>query len=186
MMPKRATGGTAMSPAVTNYLATNSDPLGVAPNTPITGSGINASTGVGKSQTGLPALDAYLNSTESGASFVPPKVYVPPPAPAPVSPASTAAAAPAAATAPLDDLNIPSGNARGGNVRYARGGASRAPAGHVPILAAGGEFVVSPEHVARLGDGDVHEGHRRLDKWVVETRRSIIRKMSHLRPPVKS
>ena len=66
----------------------------------------------------------------------------------------------------------------------ARGG--EAKPGTVPILAAGGEFVISPEHVARLGDGDIKEGHRRLDKWVVDQRNQIIKTMSKLKPPVKS
>ena len=57
---------------------------------------------------------------------------------------------------------------------------------HVPILAAGGEFVVSPQHVAKLGGGDISKGHRLLDRWVVDARRKIIDKMESLRPPVKS
>lgn len=56
----------------------------------------------------------------------------------------------------------------------------------VPILAAGGEFVVAPHHVARLGDGDVKEGHRRLDKWVVEARKHIVKTTRALKPPVRS
>ena len=56
----------------------------------------------------------------------------------------------------------------------------------VSILAAGGEFVISPHHVARLGGGDIGEGHRRLDKWVVETRKKIVDKMKSLKPPARS
>lgn len=68
---------------------------------------------------------------------------------------------------------------------FARGGKPDRKDG-VPILAAGGEFVISPQHVARLGDGDVREGHRRLDHWVVATRKHIIHTMRGLKPPVKS
>lgn len=65
----------------------------------------------------------------------------------------------------------------------ARGGAKQDT---VPILAAGGEFIIAPEHVARWGDGDVEKGHRALDKFVIETRAKIIKEMRRLKPPVKS
>lgn len=59
------------------------------------GAGVNASSGIGASNTGSPALDNYLNSVESGASFAPPKGYVPP---APVPSQATTPAATAQAT----------------------------------------------------------------------------------------
>lgn len=68
---------------------------------------------------------------------------------------------------------------------YASGGGLE-PNETVPILAAGGEFVISPEHVVRLGDGDLKEGHRRLDEWVVRSRAHITKTMRHLKPPVRS
>lgn len=89
-------------------------------------------------------------------------------------------------TAPINVNSTNNGQGGGGK----RGGNTDAishnhyPDG-VPIMAAGGEFVISPEHVARLGDGDVKEGHRRLDKWVVDTRRHIVKQMRGLKPPVK-
>ena len=76
------------------------------------------------------------------------------------------------------------GNARGGALKYAKGGAHHN--GTVPILAAGGEFVISPDHVARLGKGDVKAGHKLLDDFVVAKRKEIVSKMQSLRPPVKS
>lgn len=83
----RATGG--MSAATSNYLSPAATSNMVVEGTP---GGINASTGVGSSNTGIPALDNYLNSTEAMASFAPPPTYVSPVAPA-------AAAAPSAADA---------------------------------------------------------------------------------------
>ena len=69
----------------------------------------------------------------------------------------------------------------------ARGGQAPAPKKDtVPILAAGGEFVVSPEHVASLGKGDVAAGHKWLDHFVVTKRKEIIAEMRKLKPPVKS
>lgn len=66
----------------------------------------------------------------------------------------------------------------------ARGGGAKQET--VPILAAGGEFIIAPEHVARWGNGDIEKGHRELDKFVVETRAKIIKEMAKLKPPVKS
>ncbi len=64
-----ATGG--MSPAVTSYMAGNTPTAAqsadVATHTPWVG------------HTGIPALDNYLVSTQAGASYARPSVYVPPP-----------------------------------------------------------------------------------------------------------
>lgn len=65
----------------------------------------------------------------------------------------------------------------------ARGGGAKEET--VPILAAGGEFIIAPEHVIRWGNGDVEKGHRALDKFVVETRQKIIKEMTKLKPPVR-
>jgi hypothetical protein len=43
----------------------------------------------------------------------------------------------------------------------------------VPIVAAGGEFVISPETVARVGRGDLRARHDALDSWVKIQRRKI-------------
>jgi hypothetical protein len=66
----------------------------------------------------------------------------------------------------------------------ARGGSAKQET--VPILAAGGEFIIAPEHVARWGNGDVEKGHRELDRFVVETRQKIIKEMAKLKGPVRS
>ena len=192
MTPRHFAAG-GMSPAVTSYLAGNGE--NAAPGSTQTGTGINASTGVGVSNTGNVALDNYLNSTEAGAYFgKPPGPATPTPAAASAIGASTPAGEPASGGNSDEIQSVyappgPSGNARGGGLgHYARGGmAPHDPEpGHVPILAAGGEFVVSPEHVARLGDGDVKEGHRRLDAFVVRKRKEVIDKMKSLKGPVRS
>ena len=56
---------------------------------------------------------------------------------------------------------------------------------HVPIAAAGGEFIVPPEAVARIGGGDIKRGHKILDEFVVHARRRIIDEMRRLKGPVK-
>lgn len=73
----------------------------------------------------------------------------------------------------------------GGAVGYASGGATHRDNETVPILAAGGEFVISPDHVRILGNGDVRAGHKLLDAWVVDARKQIVTKMKSLKGPVR-
>lgn len=55
----------------------------------------------------------------------------------------------------------------------------------VPVLAAGGEYVVSPEEVAAIGGGDVDRGHKVLDKFVTHSRKELIKTLKKLPGPVK-
>jgi len=58
--------------------------------------------------------------------------------------------------------------------------------GHpVPIVAAGGEHVLSPDEVKIIGDGDVTLGHRLLDNWVVENRKNHVKVLERLDPPAR-
>ena len=63
----------------------------------------------------------------------------------------------------------------------ARGGASDG----VPIVAAGGEFVITPDQVRAVGDGDLDRGHRVLDKFVLEIRKDHIKTLKGLAKPRK-
>ena len=63
-------------------------------------------------------------------------------------------------------------------LRYAAGG-------RVPILAAGGEYVLSPEQVAVIGAGDLSAGHDALDAWVVRQRGNTIKTLQQLPGPAK-
>jgi hypothetical protein len=56
----------------------------------------------------------------------------------------------------------------------------------VPIVAAGGEYVVRPEHVKALGGGDVDRGHKILDAFVLHIRKRTIKELRGLKGPVKS
>jgi len=67
--------------------------------------------------------------------------------------------------------------------KFARGG--HRPGRHVPIVAAGGEFVIPPEKVAEIGSGDQERGHKILDHWVQATRRKHITTLRGLKPPKK-
>jgi hypothetical protein len=53
----------------------------------------------------------------------------------------------------------------------------------VPIVAAGGEYVVSPHQVMQAGGGDLEKGHRVLDQFVVRMRKKIVDTMKKLPGP---
>lgn len=55
----------------------------------------------------------------------------------------------------------------------------------VPIVAAGGEFVVHPEHVKRVGGGDLKQGHKNLEDFVKTVRRKTIRALKKLPGPAR-
>lgn len=73
----------------------------------------------------------------------------------------------------------------GSGSHRANGGA--ASKGHEPveIVAAGGEYVVSPDAVARIGGGDVKRGHAILDAFVKGVREKNIKTLKKLPGPVK-
>ena len=53
----------------------------------------------------------------------------------------------------------------------------------VPIIVAGGEYLVDPETVAWLGGGDIKHGHDILDNLVLHLRKKTIKDMQGLKPP---
>jgi hypothetical protein len=61
----------------------------------------------------------------------------------------------------------------------------RAAGGAVPIMSAGGEFVIGPEHVARVGGGDLKKGHEALRDFVHHVRQRTIRTLKKLPKPVR-
>jgi hypothetical protein len=63
---------------------------------------------------------------------------------------------------------------------FAKGGA----AGSVPILAAGGEFIIHPRDLMRLF-GDLNRAHTVLDKWVVMERKKHIKEIKALPGPAR-
>lgn len=52
------------------------------------------------------------------------------------------------------------------------------------IIAAGGEIVIPPESIIDRF-GSLEAGHKALDKWVVDTRKSHIKTLRGLKPPKK-
>lgn len=55
----------------------------------------------------------------------------------------------------------------------------------VDIMAAGGEFVVPPNIVRAIGDGNINHGHQILDRWVVQEREKHKKTLAKLPPPAK-
>lgn len=53
----------------------------------------------------------------------------------------------------------------------------------VPILAAGGEYVVAPEAVAAIGDGSLERGQDILDSFVTQVRKKAIKTLKNLPGP---
>jgi hypothetical protein len=85
---------------------------------------------------------------------------------------------PAQAPAPKTELNdMYAPNSRS----YAEGGATDA----VPIVAAGGEYVIPPEDVMHLGSGDIDHGHKILDVFVKKMREKTIKTLQGLPGPKK-
>lgn len=56
----------------------------------------------------------------------------------------------------------------------------------VPIVAAGGEYVLSPEEVRYAGDGDMDAGHKALDEFVKKYRAETIKTLKNLPGPKRN
>lgn len=55
----------------------------------------------------------------------------------------------------------------------------------VPVVLAGGEYVIHPEDVTRVGGGDQDLGHAILDQWVKNKRRETVKTLTKLPGPKK-
>ena len=53
----------------------------------------------------------------------------------------------------------------------------------VPIVAAGGEYVIPPEDVLHIGSGDLDHGHKILDSFVKKMRQKTIKTLQNLPGP---
>lgn len=56
----------------------------------------------------------------------------------------------------------------------------------VPIVAAGGEYVIPPEVVVNIGDGDMDVGHTELDEFVKKMRAKTVKTLKALPGPKKN
>ena len=77
---------------------------------------------------------------------------------------------------------MPGADAQLGLAKKAGGGEISPP---VPIVAAGGEYVIDPDDVTRIGGGDIDRGHKELDAFVKKMRAKTVRTLQKLPPPKK-
>ncbi len=56
----------------------------------------------------------------------------------------------------------------------------------VPIVAAGGEYVIAPEDVAAIGKGNMNDGHKILDGFVNQYRAKLVKTLKALPGPKKN
>lgn len=75
---------------------------------------------------------------------------------------------------------------KGGPYGMADGGDAEGEDPGVPIVAAGGEYVLSPAEVRWVGNGDLDLGHKVLDDWILQSRKQNIKTLKGLAPPRKN
>lgn len=83
------------------------------------------------------------------------------------------------ASAPYDQAAGPYGESLQGGEHHAAGGRTQG----VPIVAAGGEYVLSPHQVRQVGEGDLDLGHRVLDEFVKRKRAETVDTLKKLPGP---
>lgn len=72
----------------------------------------------------------------------------------------------------------------GATPHRAEGGATPAAA-RVPVIVAGGEYIVPPDRVRSVGGGDAAEGHKLLDSFTRRHRVNLVRRLKTLPGPRK-
>ena len=55
----------------------------------------------------------------------------------------------------------------------------------VPIVAAGGEYVITPQEVEAIGQGDLDRGHKALDSFIKKMRAKTVKTLKNLPGPKK-
>lgn len=76
----------------------------------------------------------------------------------------------------------------GGAMPYGQPAPRKAGGGEadaVPIVAAGGEYVIPPDEVEKIGNGSMEDGHKILDAFVKKMRKKTIRTLQSLPGPKK-
>jgi hypothetical protein len=80
---------------------------------------------------------------------------------------------------PYDGASAP----YGAHLPHSRGGQTPKIGAPVPVVLAGGEYVLSPEQVAAAGDGDMDVGHKVLDDYVKGYRALTVKTLRKLPGP---
>lgn len=84
---------------------------------------------------------------------------------------------------PYGGGSIPYGGSGGPYGEALPGKADGGQVDSVPIVAAGGEYVLSPEQVQQAGAGDLETGHRVLDDFVKQMRAQTVNTLKNLPGP---
>lgn len=66
---------------------------------------------------------------------------------------------------------------------FQEGGEAEGDDSHVPIIAAGGEYIIHPDVVKDIGHGNIKHGHAVLDKFVLKVRARNIKTLKKLPGP---
>lgn len=77
----------------------------------------------------------------------------------------------------------------GGGLPYGASAPHKAEGGEaqsVPIVAAGGEYVIDPQDVVRIGNGNMDDGHKILDEFVKRQRARTVKVLKNLPGPKKN
>jgi hypothetical protein len=82
-------------------------------------------------------------------------------------------------------LNKVFGHRGGAPMGKAEGGVAQAGE-PVPIIAAGGEYVIHPDAILRVGGGDLDRGHKELDDFVKMSRAKTVKTLQTLPGPKKN
>lgn len=86
---------------------------------------------------------------------------------------------------PYSGAKMPYGATGGPYGAHMPGMATGGETDSVPIVAAGGEYVLSPEQVKAVGEGDMETGHKVLDEFVKRMRSKTIKTLQKLPGPKK-
>lgn len=78
---------------------------------------------------------------------------------------------------------------KGGSIgmtkKYGLHGPFHEPKDVVPVIVAGGEYILTPEEVETFGEGDLSAGHKVLDAFVKSQRKKTIKTLRKLPGPAK-
>jgi hypothetical protein len=83
------------------------------------------------------------------------------------------------------DQQMSKGGSVGMAQKYGLHGHYHEPRASVPVIVAGGEYILTPEEVEAFGEGDLKAGHRVLDDFVKSQRTKTIKTLKKLPPPAK-
>jgi hypothetical protein len=151
-------------------------PMNVLEGSYVLPADIVSGLGEGNTLAGSKMIDTMFKTGPFGVSAAAPK-YSAPKYPSPMVPGSSSAMSPFGMSTMSSTPQI------GGQQRADGGPVMSGKYRPVPIVAAGGEYVVHPDVVKRLGGGDINKGHNYLDAFVKGVRHHLVKTLSKLPGP---